>query len=333
MALVRHAGGRLAALATLGSLANTIYRNRNTLQAGFDMAKRTYNAAFGPTTSRRGGYKRIRRHGPTHRLRRRKRYTRRTKAQRILNPKKNRRRGRRVPPNRDIILRTTQRKAQTFLSHGPDEVDFNSELVEMDTPGAWFPGEHEVTIMDKCRFDGCNTKRIKSVHVYMKNISVTTWYDKPQNKQIVSQPNDTYVFTYADQRATNIGLVDTQGKYIRNQGLSKKLIRNQADYHSVVKGNCFARNTYNGSFDALKSVAWKDFTISQDFFNKTGETRTTNGQYLNIDWLINVDVPYNPPEQGSVFYAKVEFDTVVATKWRLYGTKEHPKNNGHDNNI
>lgn len=192
----------------------------------------------------------------------------------------------------------------------------------MDEPGDWIPDGDTITAMTKCRFDNCNTKKIKSVHVYMKNISVTTWYDSDQSKQLVNGPGDTYIYTYAEQRNTSVGAAHNEGSFIRTQGLTKKLYRNQANYHSVLKANCYSRNTTPESLNDLQAMTWKHFTQKMDFFNKTGTSDET-GQVprLNIDWKLNVDTPYVPPEANTKFFAKVEFDLCVATKWRLYGTK------------
>lgn len=231
-------------------------------------------------------------------------------------------RGRRVPPNRDLILRTTGRHFETFTASSGSEVDFNSAKFEMDSPGLWFPHGNEITPMTSCRFENCNAKKLKSVHLYMKNISVTSWYDNDQQKQIVGQPNDTYIYTYADQRARDIANVDTQGTWIRNQGLAKKLIRNQADFHTIVKGNVYSRNTTDSNIMQLNQVSWKDFSRQQEFFNKTASEKSVEPKF-NLDFLLNVDTPFSAPDNGTKFFCKIEWDLVVATKWRLYGTKDH----------
>lgn len=194
----------------------------------------------------------------------------------------------------------------------------------MDSPGDWFPSEDEVTQMDICRFDNCNAKKLKSIHLYMKNISVSSWYDKDQDKQFVTQPNDTYIYTYADQRSNDMEMTDKLGKYIRTQGMCKKLVRNQADYHSILKANVYARNTNDFPFEKMKAAVWKDFTRDQEFFNKTGVFKDGDKgkTMLNLDHLINVDTPFQAPDNGTTFNVKIEYDMVVATKWRLYGTQD-----------
>lgn len=327
MALVQYGDRRLSALGTLITAARTAYRYRNVLQNTYNMVKRTYDNAFGGYSPRGTVSKRTRWNNskpynrPWRRRWIRSKY-RRTKAQRILNPRRNRRRGRRVPPNRDITLRANMRHLTTFEAQPGLEVDWSSKKVEMDSPGDWIPRPEELTALTRCRFDHCNTKKLKSVHVYMKNISVTTWYDQDQTVQLVSQPGDTYIYTYAEQRRNNVSH-SMQADFIRNQGLTKKLIRNQADFHRILKANCFARNATTETLDELQTKTWKAFTQEQDFYNKTGTTDTTGNQArLNLDWLINVDTPYVPPDTNTVFKCKVEYDLVVATKWRLYGTKD-----------
>lgn len=326
MALVRYGGRHINALGTLVTAARVAYRYRNVLQNTYNMVKRSYDAAFPSprgTVSKRTRWNNSKAYRRPWRRRTGRKIWRkyRSRLARVINPRKNRRRGRRVPPNRDLILRTSTRYTTTFTAEPGNEVDFNSKKIEMDDPGDWFPGADEVTPMDRCRFDNCNAKKLKSVHLYMKNISVSTWYDTDQTKQFVSMPNDTYVYTYADQRNPAIGDTDVQGKYIRTQGLAKKLVRNQADYHSILKANCYSRNTTDTTFLNMSTIKWKSFTRDQEFFNKTASTHTDQG-HLNIDHLINVDTPYTAPDNGTKFHCKLEYDMVVATRWRLYGTKD-----------
>ena len=324
MALVPYRS-RATALGALVSAARTAYRYRNVLSNTLNVMKRTYGRAFGPSSGQM--YKRRRTVNRTRSVRpkrgrfwkRKRRFTFR-RTNRVLRPNRNRRRGRRVPPNRDIIMRTNTRYSTSFKSSGP-EVDFNSQKIELDIAGIFFPHEAETSPLNKCMFDTANVKRINSVHVYMKNITFNSWYTEDQKKVQVNKPSDTFVFTYAAMDDKDMAGVDREGAFIRNNGISKKLVRNQSNYHSVLKGNCFARNTTSRSFKDMASVVWKDFSREQNMFNRTGGG--ADNPYMNLDFFVNVDTPYLPADTGTEFQCKVEYDLCIATKWRLYGSVDY----------
>ena len=322
MALVPYRS-RASAFGALVTAARTAYRYRNVLSNTYNAMKRTYGRAFGytspqmmkrrRTTAVRG--RKWLRSKRTHYWKR-KRNTSYRRANRVLRPTRNRRRGRRVPPNHDIIMRTNTRYATTFKSTGA-EIDFASQKIELDAAGTFFPNSAETSPLNKCLFDTANAKRIKSVHVYMKNITFNSWYTDDQKKVQVNKPADTYVFTYAALDDKDMSGVDVEGAFIRNNGIPKKLVRNQANFHSVLRSECYARNTTSRSFSDMSAVVWKDFTREQNMFNRTGGG--AENPHMNIDFFVNVDTPYLAADTGTEFQCKMEYDLCIATKWRLYG--------------
>ncbi len=149
----------------------------------------------------------------------------------------------------------------------------------------------------------------------MKNIRVVTL--ESGGTEFANAPEDTMLWTYNDRYIQDASDLPTVASFYRNNGIKKKLVRFQADYHPIMSASCNGRVCETDTAQNLVNTTWKSRTVAYDMFNRTGNT-LSSGTRLNLDWKLLLDRVYNQGESGET---RIKFNLVTTTRWALYGTK------------
>lgn len=269
--------------------------------------KRSYTRAFGQSRTSRSRY------GPKRRfsMPSRRRYVRRRRYTRPNQLRVRRFRGRRTYGNRSLTLRSVRHIRHSFTQDTAG--DLVPELVENDAPGVWVPSVDEIDELQQAKFDNCASKRIVSVHVYLKNIKYSE--DRTGDPDS-SVPLDTRLFTYANVNALTMN-TSPNNHYMMSNGVPAILTRLQRKYHSIVRAPCYAREMTKDTLATLNTLSWKNSNNIYNLFNRTGAEDALSPR-VNIDYQI---VPENLTCATSGVTGCLKYELVVATKWRLYGSK------------
>ncbi len=136
--------------------------------------------------------------------------------------------------------------------------------------------------------------------------------DAPQDYHINS---DKIMNTFHDQYRGVPGLpmpVSLLEKY----GTKRRLIRGNAAYHSLFKHYLFCRDAFAGDVSQLATETWLELGPEMDGLDKTGGdpsvVSTTNMEF------------YLAPKRTlmlETLSCSLSADIVIATKWRLHGSK------------
>lgn len=188
----------------------------------------------------------------------------------------------------------------------------------MDQVGYWIPELKELDQMTIDRFNTAGSKRLLSVHVYLKNINMVSTLQQidTQNPEILNRDLKAYTYAnkYNDKTEGSPSAYDS--RYVRQNGMPIKFTRGQKAYHSVLKSPCYARNCTKESLQTLGSKPWKQYTQEAELYGFTGGTSAQSR--LNIDWWFMPVFPFIG--SNLVLSVAYKFEVCVATKWALYGT-------------
>lgn len=308
MALVPVVDRRTAGLAAL--LYNTYnnYRNvRPYVNQAMALGKRMYRQAFGQARSRPRTYKKPRYSRPRPSRRRfRRSYRRRRPFFRIRRGK-----GRRGYGNQYLTIRNNYHLRKQFDQDV--QGDFKPLVIEMDEPYLWFPPEDQIDRRVQYTFDNAISKKLVSVHVYMKNLH---YQEVSQSSPPYISSNDNKIYTFADPGSADLNQVVIDNHYMATNGVPAKLTRMSKKYHSILKCYTGAQKVTTETCAILGQRKWKDISQEYEFFNRTGFTDPGSTR-LNIDWCIVPEVV--SCEMGGITGC-LKGEIVVATKWRLYSS-------------
>jgi len=190
------------------------------------------------------------------------------------------------------------------------------EVQEMDQVGYWIPELSELDQMTIDRFNTAGSKRLLSIHVYLKNINMISTLQQidTQNPEILNR--DLMAYTYANKYNDKTEGTLYDSKYVRQNGMPIKFTRGQKAYHSVIKSPCYARNCTKETLTTLGTKPWKQYTQEAELYGFTGGTSAQSR--LNIDWFFMPVFPFIGSDL--VLSVAYKFEVCVATKWALYGT-------------
>jgi len=306
MALVPRGAGRVILPATVYGAYNAYNNVRPHFRTLYNMAKRTYRQAFGSRPSTRFKRSRYMKRRPMRRIRRFKRTVRKSQFRRFRN------KGRRTYANRTMILRSNFHTRVEF--EVDSEGDLKPQLIDINSTTKWIPNAGQTDELQRAKFDNAQCKRLSSVHVYLKNIKYAE--QRPQIQ--VSVPGDTQAYTYSDTNNAQHDIAQFNNHFMIGNGMKFNLRRLQCNYHSTVKASVFSRKFTTHRLDQLNTLSWTDFLNESEVLDRTSGTATQ--PKLNINFVIC-------PEQLTCLLEGVQacmkMECIVATKWRLYGSKQH----------
>ena len=242
--------------------------------------------------------------------------------------------GRRTYGKRYLILRRIDHQTIEFTKEtgtGSNPLDWEAVRIEQDQPGVWIPKADEVDKLKTCKWDNCDTKRLVSAHLYLKDIKWMEWYQltaprastNETDLHVISRPHRNSMYTYHDGFTSNLATLE--GHNIRNNGIRCPLPGNVGKYHTVWKSNFHCRRYENGKLEDMQPSTWKGKTIEYDMINRT-DNDASDGTRYNADWNLfmegsGITGPGQTDPTGSKTRGVVTFTRVFSTKWRLYGSK------------
>jgi len=220
-----------------------------------------------------------------------------------------------MPGTRTMVLRNITHLHQTFIRSG-NNIDYETHKVELDNPGDWIPPQGELTALQRCRFDNCDSKKLVSIHVYMKDLYLTPFVGALTPSSGAVTQADTRFHTWHDQYRES-SLANLNSHFLQSQGIPGTTRRGIKRYHKVFRTSVYSRAATTDTLNELNTTSWANITRELDLFNKTGGGATNTR--LNIDFHWAPEAQMAPPTLDSGCLAK--FGIVVATKWRLFGAE------------
>lgn len=240
----------------------------------------------------------------------------------VQQPKFRRNVGRRTFANRDLLLKSFSNYSLEFTQND-DTGTFDPLPIIENEKYEWFPDAAETNPVTEAVFNEAASKRLVSVHMYLKDLRYTEVAKQFPDDVDVTGPQGSRIYTYHNKGDWKI-LVPNE--YIMKNGRSRKLIRNTQPYHSICKFYTYCRGGLHVPYQNVKNLSWRKALTLMNAYQQTNEV----SEPVNLDWYM---CPTIQTSLGSGTKGHLRFTKVITTKWRLSGIKDPYTTPGRTNDV